>query len=456
MSAIFDLIRKPFGWLIQWFYSLTGNYLIAILVFSVVLKLVLFPFGIKQQKNSQKQAALRPKENVIRKKYAGRSDRATQLKMNTEIQELYQKENYSPLAGCLPMLLQMLVLIAVYEVIRMPLTYTANMPKPTVENIQVAAVEMVYEEDKVNFEKQYDEYLDNKAQGDFRFTPAVSKYVKVSFKTDAKPGSENFKETYLKAFETAFKATLAEEKKYQFNSEVLVINYIKAHRDEFSESYDKLIAGKTEENILSSEEVMKKLPNLVVFKGFDLGLNPSFDSLKEKELGRKLILLVPVLSLVTAYFGQALTRKFTYQPEQTEEMKSQMRIMNIFLPLFSFYIAFQVPAAVGIYWVMSNVLSPVQQIALSKMFPIKEITPEEMREAERLYGGKQKKKKGNTATVDKDGNAVPAKKKKSLVYDDDDEYESVTTVNEKDKKVLKEKEESGDKNLVEKAPLKDE
>ena len=97
MSALFDLIRKPFGWLIQWFYSLTGNYLIAILVFSVVLKVVLFPFGIKQQKNYQKQAALRPKENVIRKKYAGRTDRATQLKMNTEIQELYQKENFSPL-----------------------------------------------------------------------------------------------------------------------------------------------------------------------------------------------------------------------------------------------------------------------------------------------------------------------------------------------------------------------
>ena len=53
----------------------------------------------------------------IKKKYAGRTDRATQLKMNTEIQEMYQKENYSPFAGCLPMLLQMLVLIAVYAVV---------------------------------------------------------------------------------------------------------------------------------------------------------------------------------------------------------------------------------------------------------------------------------------------------------------------------------------------------
>ena len=136
MAQLFDIIRVPFGWVIQWFYSFTGSYLVAILAFSVVLKVVLFPFGIKQQKNSQKQAALRPKENVIRKKYAGRTDRATQLKMNTEIQEMYQKENFSPFAGCLPMILQMLVLLAVYAVVRMPLTYTAGLPKDTVSEVQ--------------------------------------------------------------------------------------------------------------------------------------------------------------------------------------------------------------------------------------------------------------------------------------------------------------------------------
>ena len=106
MDAFVNIIRAPFAWIMELFYSWTGSYLVALLVFSVILKLVLFPFSIKQQKNSQKQASLRPKENVIRKKYAGRTDRATQMKMNTEIQELYQKENFSPLGGCLPMILQ--------------------------------------------------------------------------------------------------------------------------------------------------------------------------------------------------------------------------------------------------------------------------------------------------------------------------------------------------------------
>ncbi len=415
MSALFDLIRKPFGWLIQWFYSLTGSYLLAILVFSVVLKLVLFPFSIKQQKNSQKQASLRPKENVIRKKYAGRTDRATQLKMNTEIQELYQKENFSPLGGCLPMLLQMLVLLAVYAVVRMPLTYTAGIPKDTVNQVQSVVAEMVYAEDEDRSEDKR----------------KISQILKIDNKHDDKK------------FEDAL-----EKEAFQYNSEIVVIDYINNHRDAFAKEFDSYVSKLSDDEkgdeTYTSKQVLENLPELEVFKGFDLGKNPSLDLLKDKEFGAKLLVLIPILSLVTSYFGQALTRKFSYQPEQTEEMKSQMRMMNIFMPLFSLYIAFQVPAAVGIYWVMSNVLSPVQQIALSKLFPIKEITPEEMREAERLYGGKQKKKKGNTATTGK---------KKSLVYDDDDEYESVSTVPAK--KVLKEKKESDDKQIVEKAPLKE-
>ncbi len=409
LSQLFDIIRIPFGWLIQWFYSFTGSYLVAILAFSVILKIVLFPFGIKQQKNSQKQAALRPKENVIRKKYAGRTDRATQLKMNTEIQEMYQKENFSPLAGCLPMILQMLVLLAVYAVVRMPLTYTAGLPKDTVNEIQSTVAEMVYEEDADLPEEKR----------------KISSILNVNNKHDDK------------AFEKAL-----EDKKYQYNSEIVVINYIKNHPDAFEKAFSKRVEGED----ISVKEVMKSIPELEVFKGFDIGTTPSFDLFKEKSVGKKLLLIVPVLTLVTSYFGQALTRKFTYQPEQSAEMKSQMRMMNIFMPLFSLYISFMVPAAVGIYWMMSNVLSPVQQIALSKMFPIKEITPEEMKEAERLYGGKQKKKKGNTAT------ANTGKKKKSLVYDDDDEYESVSTVPEK--KVLTEKKENNEKNVVDKAPLK--
>ncbi|MBR3837574.1 MAG: YidC/Oxa1 family membrane protein insertase [Clostridia bacterium] len=435
MQGIFDIIRIPFGFIIKSIYGWTGSYLVAILLFSVLLKLIMFPFGIKQQKNSQKQAKLRPKENVIRKKYAGRTDRATQMKMQTELQDLYQKENFSPLGGCLPMMVQMLVLLAVYAVVRTPLTYTANLPGAngfnTVEAVKQSVTYLVYEDDMA---------LENNEERRMQNFLTMNKNAVKSY------DEKDFWELYNKG-------------NFSLYAEINSIEYIRENEERFIEYFDSAthydqngekvtVAKDLKKEGVTGKAIVEALPELEVGEGsgFDLGLIPSFNLLKEEKLGTKLLLIIPVLNLISAYFGQALTRKFSYQPEQTPEMQSQMRMMNIFMPLFSLYIAFQVPTAVGIYWMMSSILSPVQQIALSKMFPIREISEEEMKEAERLYGGKQKKKKPSSS-------GEPGKKKRSLVYDDDDEYESVTTAEEK--KVLKEKKPQG-KTLLDKAPLKDE
>ena len=365
MDAFVNIIRAPFAWIMELFYSWTGSYLVALLVFSVILKLVLFPFSIKQQKNSQKQASLRPKENVIRKKYAGRTDRATQMKMNTEIQELYQKENFSPLGGCLPMILQMVVLLAVYAIVRTPLSYTAPLEKTEVNQIMETVCVMMQED-----------------KDDRKDLVGILK-----IKEDDVKDQEKVQE----ALDEALK-----NNKFQVYAEINVIRYIDENEKAFIKKYASMHKDEKDKALTEKyvqENIVANIPNLELGNGFNLGVIPGFNVIKEKQLGRKLMLLVPVVTLITAYFGQALSRKFTYQPEQAPEMKSQMRIMNVFMPLFSFYIATQVPAALGIYWMMSNILTPVQQIALSKLFPIKEITPEEMKEAERLYGGKQKKKK---------------------------------------------------------------
>ena len=105
MGKLFDPILKGIGWFLSWMDSWSGNYLFVLLIFTILVELLLLPFGIKQQKNSIKQACLRPKEMAIRKKYAGRNDKVTQQKVMTEIQELYQKEGYNQLGGCLPLLI---------------------------------------------------------------------------------------------------------------------------------------------------------------------------------------------------------------------------------------------------------------------------------------------------------------------------------------------------------------
>ncbi len=118
-----DILLIPMGFIIRVCYNVSNNYAVALLLFAVVMQVILFPLGIKQQKNTNKQASLRPKENAIRKKYAGRNDQATQQKLQQEIMALYQQENFNPASGCLPLLIQLPIIFALFAVVRQPLTY---------------------------------------------------------------------------------------------------------------------------------------------------------------------------------------------------------------------------------------------------------------------------------------------------------------------------------------------
>ena len=126
MNSIFDIIYIPFGFIIRSFYNISGNYALTLFFFAIVVKIAMLPLAIKQQKGMIKQARLRPKEMAIRKKYAGRTDTVTQQKVQTEIMAMYKSENFSPMSGCLPLLIQLPVIIALYQIIREPLRYIAD------------------------------------------------------------------------------------------------------------------------------------------------------------------------------------------------------------------------------------------------------------------------------------------------------------------------------------------
>ena len=136
------ILNKPIGWIISWCYKIFPNYALALLIFAIVMKLILFPFGIKQQKNMLKQAKLRPKEQAIRKRYAGRDDQVTRQKMQEDLMKLYQDEGYNPASGCLPMILQLVIVIAVYGVMRSPLTYVSDISKKEQKELGVAIVQL--------------------------------------------------------------------------------------------------------------------------------------------------------------------------------------------------------------------------------------------------------------------------------------------------------------------------
>lgn len=123
--GLLESIRYYIGVALAWITNTLGfgNYILGICIFAVFVEILMLPLAIKQQKNSIKQAALRPKEMAIRNHYKGRNDQATQQKVAQEIQDLYTRENFSPFGGCLPMLIQLPIVMILYNVVVDPIQY---------------------------------------------------------------------------------------------------------------------------------------------------------------------------------------------------------------------------------------------------------------------------------------------------------------------------------------------
>ena len=125
---ISDLITVPFGYLLSWLYNWTGSYGIALLIFAVLVKILLFPISAKSKKSTMKMARLTPRIEAIRKKYPD-----DQLRQNQAIQELQRSEGVNMMGGCLWGFVPLLILLPLYAVIRQPITYLLH---ETSENAQ--------------------------------------------------------------------------------------------------------------------------------------------------------------------------------------------------------------------------------------------------------------------------------------------------------------------------------
>ncbi len=119
---MFNFIYDIFGTVFKFFYDLLGSYAGALLLFTFATKLLLLPLAIKQQKNTLKQVRLKPQEALIRAHYA-----YDPRLMNQKLQEFYQKNNFNPMGGCLPLLIQFPLIIILYNIIQHPLQYVSGL-----------------------------------------------------------------------------------------------------------------------------------------------------------------------------------------------------------------------------------------------------------------------------------------------------------------------------------------
>ena len=109
------ILVLPLVQLITWFNNLFNNLGVAIIVVTVLTRLAMMPLMLKSMNSTAKMQAIKPEMDKIQKKYAGNTDRETQMKMNMELQKLYKENSVNPLAGCLPMLVQMPLMIAFFQ-----------------------------------------------------------------------------------------------------------------------------------------------------------------------------------------------------------------------------------------------------------------------------------------------------------------------------------------------------
>ncbi len=125
MGAIANL----FGYLLNFLYNTFNNYGIAIIVFSVILRIILIPVTIFQQKSMKKSAELQEKMKEIQKKYKNNPE-----KLNQETMNLYKTEKVNPLSGCLSSILQIIIILSVFWLVSKPLTYMKKVPQDTINN----------------------------------------------------------------------------------------------------------------------------------------------------------------------------------------------------------------------------------------------------------------------------------------------------------------------------------
>ena len=137
---MFEFFANIFGYLLQFLYTLVNNYGLAIILFTLIIKLLLLPLSIKQQKTMKKSSELQEKVKVMQFKYKNDPE-----KLNQEMMNLYKTENVSPFSGCLTSIVQMLLLLSIFYLVRSPLTFMEKIPQ---ENINTY-IQQLKDEGKV-------------------------------------------------------------------------------------------------------------------------------------------------------------------------------------------------------------------------------------------------------------------------------------------------------------------
>jgi len=328
-AGLWDGLLMGIGAVLNWIttYLGFGNYVLGICVFAVLIEILMIPFAIKQQKNSIKQAKLRPKEMAIKNKYKGRNDQPTMQKMQAEIQELYQRENFSPASGCLPLLVQLPIIMILYYIVVDPLHYVLG---------QGAAI--------------------TGALNTFASTARAAGGLGLSI--DSGRGTI---ELLSKIKEAGGAAGLESFEFFSFGEGVL----------------DSLGGA------------LGAIPNFNVGP-LNFGMTPAFDGGWERLVLLSIPVLTFLTYFVSAKLNRKLMyQSVANEGMDARQVACSNTMMDITMPAMSAFFTMAVPAVIGVYWAFRSWLGLLKSFIVSRAMPLPKFTEEDYKAAAKEMAGKK-------------------------------------------------------------------
>ena len=390
-SFIIGPVSKLLGYIMEgifWVLDKLGipNIGLAIILFTIVIYLLMLPLTIKQQKFSKFSAKMNPELQAIQKKYQGKQDNDSMMRMQAETKEVYAKYGVSPSGSCLQLLIQMPILFALYRVIYSIPAYVSKVKEA--------------------------------------FFPLVDSLI-------AKSGSSEFMQSLTSA--AAFKKQFNHDEYLAGTTEYVQNTYIDVLNRASNADWTTL----TEKYPELGNEIAGTLDQLDIYNNF-LGLNIGYspwDTIKMEWIAdeRNWLIIVgavaiPLLSAFTQWLNIKLSPTQANNDNAGQEenpMMASMKTMNTMMPLMSAFFCFTLPAGMGLYWIAGAVVRMIQQVSINKYLDSLDIEAviqtntekyrEKMKKQGALIEGINQKAKNSTRNVEPKVPAKTAEQKKEDV-----------------------------------------
>lgn len=327
------------GWILDFIYNIVYAlnhqlaFGISIILFTMVVRAFMIPLAIKQQKSMASMQKLQPEIEKIKKKHGDSKDPEVKKKMNTELQVLYSKAGVSPLGGCLPLLIQMPIFIALFYIMQQSYLFIGKMGD-IYRRLGELAMQVTHD------------------------------HLGGVFLSEASPGLESLA-PWVRALYPFTTNKISTGREFDIgvsdNLVKLMYSFTPAEWTQYLGSISSDISEQM--SVLVSQIEVNK--NLTRFLTIDLLEQPTFASIA---------ILIPILCAVTTFLQSWLMNRVTVAANDT--VKMQQKMMLFMMPAMMGYFTFTFPAGVGLYWLSSTVFHVFQQMILNKKYAKKDTVNE--------------------------------------------------------------------------------